>query len=454
MKKILCLLLIFVLTFGLVACSQPDNNGGNNDGSNGDGGNGDGGSTPVVMSYAEYMAAPIDSEVTVEAYVQAHQSWWSNKITVYAADEDGAYFFYNMVCSEEDAAKLVPGTKIRVSGVKTSYQGEIELAEGCTFEFAADETDTYIAPAVDLSDKLGTSDVINYQNQRANFGRLILVNKEYKNGEPGDDIYLTFSNGKMEFSFCVEVYLTGTESEVYQAAVALNVNDVVDVEGFVYWYAGMNPHVTKLTKVEVLSYDEYMNAPVDADVTVTAYVQAHQSWWSNKITVYAADEDGAYFFYNMVCSEEDAAALLPGTKIIVSGVKASYQGEIELAEGCTFMFAPDETDTYTSTAVDLTAKIDTAELILHQNQKAAFKGLEIVSIEYKNGAPGDDIYITVTNGTSNMEFCVEIYLTGETSEVYTTVATLQAGDIVDIQCFLYWYNGPNPHITAISEAAQ
>ena len=29
-----------------------------------------------VMSYADYMAAEIDDEVTIECYVQAHQSWW------------------------------------------------------------------------------------------------------------------------------------------------------------------------------------------------------------------------------------------------------------------------------------------------------------------------------------------------------------------------------------------
>jgi len=67
-----------------------------------------------VMTYEQYAAAPIDSEVLVETYVQANQAWWDGKITVYAQSEDGAYFIYNMACSEEDAAKLVPGTKIRV----------------------------------------------------------------------------------------------------------------------------------------------------------------------------------------------------------------------------------------------------------------------------------------------------------------------------------------------------
>ena len=69
-----------------------------------------------VMTYAEYDAAALESEVVIETYVQAKQSWWEDKATVYTQDKDGAYFVYNMVCSEEDYEKLVPGTKIKVTG--------------------------------------------------------------------------------------------------------------------------------------------------------------------------------------------------------------------------------------------------------------------------------------------------------------------------------------------------
>ena len=36
-----------------------------------------------VMTYEEYMAADLDSEVVIEAYVQAKQSWWEDKATLY-----------------------------------------------------------------------------------------------------------------------------------------------------------------------------------------------------------------------------------------------------------------------------------------------------------------------------------------------------------------------------------
>ena len=63
-----------------------------------------------VMTHADYIAADMDAEVVVETYVQAKQSWWDNKATFYCQSEDGAYFLYEMACSEEDYAKLVPGT--------------------------------------------------------------------------------------------------------------------------------------------------------------------------------------------------------------------------------------------------------------------------------------------------------------------------------------------------------
>ena len=71
-----------------------------------------------VMTYDEYVSAALDSEVVIEAYVQAKQSWWEDKATVYAQDKDGGYFLYNMACSEADYEKLTPGTKIKVTGFK------------------------------------------------------------------------------------------------------------------------------------------------------------------------------------------------------------------------------------------------------------------------------------------------------------------------------------------------
>lgn len=125
-----------------------------------------------VMSHADYMAAELDSPVCIETYVQAHQSWWDNKLTVYAQSEDGAYFIYNMECSEEDAAKLVPGTKIRVNGYKTEWSGEVEIAEGATFEILEG---SYIAEPQDITGGLGAQNLIDWQNAKISVSGLTVV---------------------------------------------------------------------------------------------------------------------------------------------------------------------------------------------------------------------------------------------------------------------------------------
>ena len=220
MKKIVALLLVLTIVLAFAGCGSKS------------------------MSHDKYMAAAMDSEVVVECYVQNHQSWWDNKITVYAADADGAYFIYELACSEEDAAKLVPGTKIIVTGIKSEWSGEVEITEA-TFEFAKGK-DTYIAEAKDVTNLLGTDDLIAHQNEKVSFKGMTVEAVEYKNGEPGDDIYVTLSKDGNPYNFCVEIYLTGSEHEVYTTVGSLNVGDVVNVEGFLYWYEGMNPHITAI----------------------------------------------------------------------------------------------------------------------------------------------------------------------------------------------------------------
>ncbi len=199
-----------------------------------------------VMTYAEYAAAALDSEVVIECYVQATQSWWDNKITVYAADPDGAYFIYGLACSEDDAKKLTPGTKIKVTGVKGEWAGEVEVMEP-TFELVNDGI-TYISEAKDLTAELGKETLINYQNQKGLFKDMTVKAVSFKGDAPGDDIYVTLTKDGADYDFCVEFYLTGTETEVYKAVSALVAGDIIDVEGFVYWYNGINTHITAVTK--------------------------------------------------------------------------------------------------------------------------------------------------------------------------------------------------------------
>ena len=217
-------------------------------------------STPVstVMTHAEYLSAAEDAAVEVECYVQATQCWWDNKIVVYAQDMDGAYFMYNMECSEEDSAKLVPGAKIRVTGFKAAYKGEVEVID-CTFEVLEG---TWIAPAFDVTNLLASADLINYQNMfaaikgakvvasvDANGNEVAFLYNWNGSGVAGNDLYFNIEVGGVVYNMCVESYLCGDGTAVYDAVEALNIGDVINLEGFLYWYDGVNPHITSVEVV-------------------------------------------------------------------------------------------------------------------------------------------------------------------------------------------------------------
>ena len=215
-----------------------------------------------VLSHEEYMAAELDSLVTVEAYVQAKQSWWEDKATVYAQDQDGAYFFYDMACSEEDYEKLVPGTKIRVTGYKSEWSGEIELMDA-TFEFVEDG-DTFVAEALDVTDLLGSDELIDHQNEFVSFtgmtveaagqdadGNDVAFLYNYDgSGAEGDDLYFNASYNGETYTFTIESYLCDSSTDVYAAVKELQIGDTIDMEGFLYWYEGVNPHITSVTVAE------------------------------------------------------------------------------------------------------------------------------------------------------------------------------------------------------------
>ena len=221
------------------------------------------GTEATVLSYDEYMAAELDSEVTIQAYVQAKQSWWEDKATVYLQDQDGGYFAYDMACSEEDYEKLTEGTCIQVTGFKSEWSGEVEIMDG-SFTFV-EGGDTFVAEALDVTEKLGTEELESYQNQKVAFKGLTVAPSTDANGNEaaflynydgsgaqGDDLYFNVTVGDSEevYTFTVESYLCGSDTEVYKAVEGLQVGQTIDCEGFLYWYEGVNPHITSLTVVE------------------------------------------------------------------------------------------------------------------------------------------------------------------------------------------------------------
>lgn len=222
----------------------------------------DGETAGDVMSYADYVAAPLDSEVVVETYVQAKQSWWEDKATLYTQDHDGAYFIYELPCTEEDYARMTPGTKIRVSGFKAEWSGEIEIIDA-SFEFV-EGSDSFVAEPEDVSALLGTDELIDHQNQFVSFKGMTVEPVDPENadcedafwyrdnnsGQDGDDLYFRVSLDGEAYTFTVESYLCDNTTEVYAAVKNLKIGDKIDMEGFLYWYNGVNPHITSVTAAE------------------------------------------------------------------------------------------------------------------------------------------------------------------------------------------------------------
>ena len=230
MKKIISLALVLIMVFSLAACQNPTSNTGEDIMTKSEG----------VMTWEEYNAAALNSEVVIEAYIQGKQSWWAKegvgRGTFYLQDGVGGYLAYELICTEEEYNTLTVGTKVRLTGYKAMWSGEVEVIDA-TFEILEGY---YVAEFVDVTNKLGKSEIVNYQNMKVAFKGLTVVSWNYQGGARGKDIYVTLSYNGTNYEFCVESYLTGPDSDLYKAVESLKEGDVVDVEGFAYWYDSQN----------------------------------------------------------------------------------------------------------------------------------------------------------------------------------------------------------------------
>ena len=217
---------------------------------------------------------------------------------------------------------------------------------------------------------------------------------------------------------------------------------------------------------DAMSFEDYMAAATDAEVVVQGAIQGKQSFFSRDdqglATVYLQDEKGgAYFIYELPCTEKEYELMEIGKIIKVKGYKSEWSGEIEVVDVETWMFVDGE---YIAEAEDVTALLGTDELASKMNKKVAFKGMTVEPIKNKDDedvafiynydgsgerGPDTDLYFNVSVNGQTYTFTVESYLCGPDSDVYKAIEDLKIGDVIDLEGFLYWYNGPNPHITAV-----
>ena len=208
-----------------------------------------------IMTYAEFDAAALDTEVAVHTYVQAVESWWDGACHIYAQSKDGAYYIYGYECTEEEAAKLVPGTKIEVKGYKAEWSGEVEITDATITILEGSWT---VEAANDVTALMGTDDLIKNINQLvavkgltvaastdADGNEVPFLYKWDGSGSQGDDIYFNVELNGTVYTFTVNAYMIGID-DTYKAVEGLKIGDKIDVEGFLYWYNGAQPHVTSV----------------------------------------------------------------------------------------------------------------------------------------------------------------------------------------------------------------
>ena len=136
----------------------------------------------------------------------------------------------------------------------------MEVAEGATFEILEGN---YIAPVEDVTSLLGSDDLIKHQNKFVAFkGMTVEASKDADgndaaflynwdgSGQEGDDLYFNVSLNGNTYTFTVESYLCDSSTDVYKAVQGLNIGDKIDMEGFLYWYEGVNPHITSVKTAE------------------------------------------------------------------------------------------------------------------------------------------------------------------------------------------------------------
>ena len=210
---------------------------------------------------------------------------------------------------------------------------------------------------------------------------------------------------------------------------------------------------------EPMSHADYMAAEVDTEVVIAGYIQGIQKMSEGEdqtfTNVYLQDENGGYFVYQLECTPKEYELLEVGKKLKLKGYKSEWSGEIEVTDAV-WQFEDGE---WKAEPEDVTALLGTDELIQKQNKFVSFKGVKIEPIGDEgaafiynydgSGQEGDDLYFNVSVNGNTYTFTVESYLCGPDTPVYKAIKDLKVGDVVDLEGFLYWYEGPNPHITAV-----
>ena len=221
------------------------------------------------------------------------------------------------------------------------------------------------------------------------------------------------------------------------------------------------------------TYEEYMATEDGKDVTILSYVQYKTPYSADykNASLYLADETGAYYVYRVNFeTQADYDAVPVGAKVLVKGLKGIWSGEHEVAEGSATVEVIGK-ETKKMAAKEIAANATAADLEKDMNKLVAMKGAVVASSSMKDpanssatiesaflykwdgsGSQGDDIYFNIVFNGTTYNFVVETDVSNKDSDAYKAVEALKVGDKIDLEGFMYWYNGAQMQVTACKKA--
>ena len=357
---------------------------------------------------------------------------------------------------------------IEVTGYKTEWSGLVEIKDAT---FTVVEGETFVAEALDVSE-----DFANEANMSKRVvlkgatvapaneeGAAFLYNWDGSGAEgSNNDLYFNVELGGETYTLTVESDECPEGSDVYTAVTGLTVGQTLNLEGFLYWYNGPQMHVHKLEAEDrgYMTFAQFREAEMETEVTIRGAVQfsAYAPDYGNT-SVYLADKDGAYYLYRMNVTEEEAAKLTEGTVIEVKGYKTEWSGLVEIKDA-TFTVLEDE-DSYIDLPIDMSDLLGSAFADQFMAQRVILRGAKVTAANDDGAAflynwdgsgeagANNDLYFNVELNGLPFTLTVESDECPEGSDAYTGVTNLKVDDMVELEGFLYWYNGPQVHVHKI-----
>lgn len=192
----------------------------------------------TIFTHEEFLAAPANTQVWVDAYVQAVSRWENNRISFFAQDADGGYLIRDAECDSQTASLLTPGTALRIFGTKSEQDGALYISHAGFTPMAG----SYIAGAFDVTDLLGKEALQDHQNEKVSFSGLTIEPSDnrwsaFTEAEDGS-LLLCASIGEQTYPFVVDCAFTDRDSDAYVAVQQLLVGNIVRMEGYLQFENG------------------------------------------------------------------------------------------------------------------------------------------------------------------------------------------------------------------------